>query len=390
MADLAGRPAFMPRLPWRTIGVALIVVALLAAVAVAYVGSHQTKLPAPFGPARNGQIVFAAGGDIFTGDPVSGTSRAIVTGSEMDGNPLFSRDGTRVALMRQVGDPSTPAFDLLVANGDGGSPKVVATKLDADNPYEWSPDGSYLVFTDTQFRLYRIDATGANPPKMLLEHAYVQPGEFRPPDGRQILYEPQPDGAVNTQVGHSLWVMNSDGSGAKSMVEIPAERARQGDLGSVRYSPDGTMIAFLQAPAGDTNQLRIFVMNADGTGLRPLTTETGSWTETDLAWSPDSKRIAFDRWLKNESTGTWDIQPIGIASVSDGAVTSLGPTPVSDGAWFDFSPDGASLISIPGTVLGESYPTTLVTPMAIDTTTGQTRTLDWQIGSALTWQRRAQ
>ena len=109
-----------------------------------------------------------------------------------------------------------------------------------------------------------------------------------------------------------------------------------------------------------------------------------------MAWSPDSKRIAFDRWLKNESTGTWDIQPIGIASVSDGAVTSLGPTPVSDGAWFDFSPDGASLISIPGTVLGESYPTTLVTPMAIDTTTGQTRTLDWQIGSALTWQRRAQ
>ena len=227
MADIADRPAFAPRLPWRTIGVALVLIALLVAAAVLYVGTRQTKVPAPFGPARNGQIVFAGGGDIFTGDPVSGASRAIVTGPEMDGNPLFSRDGTRVAFMRQVGDPSTPAFDLVVANADGSGPKVVATKLDTDNPYEWSPDGSYLVFTDTEFRLYRIDASGAIPPKMLIEHAYVQPGEFRPPDGRQILYEPQADGATGSQGGHALWVMNSDGSGAKPMVEIAPDRVRR-------------------------------------------------------------------------------------------------------------------------------------------------------------------
>lgn len=388
MADIADRRAFAPHVPWRTIG-AVVLIALLLAAALLYVGSRPARVPPPFGPARNGGVVFAAGGDIFIGDPVSGTSRPIVTAPEMDGNPLFSRDGTNVAFMRQAGDAATPAFDLVVAKADGSRPKVVAPNLDTDNPYEWSPDGSYLVFTDTEFRVYRIDATGATPPALLVEHGYVQPGEFRPPDGRQILYEPQDVGATGKQAGHKLWVMNSDGSGKRPMVEIPAERSRDGDFGSVRYSPDGTMIAFLQAPTDGTDGLRVFVMNADGTGLRPLTTETGPWTETDLAWSPDSERIAFDRWQYNPASDGWEIRPIGVASVDGGAVTSLGPTPVTDGAWFDYSPDGTSIMSIPGTILSESYPTTFVQPTSIDTITGQARTLDWQIGSMFTWQRLA-
>ncbi len=68
---------------------------------------------------------------------------------------------------------------------------------------------------------------------------------------------------------------------------------------------------------------------------------------------------------------------------------STGPTPVSDGAWFDYSPDGTSLISIPGTILGTPYPTTHVNPTVIDVATGKARTVDWQVGSVMTWQRLA-
>ena len=253
-----------------------------------------------------------------------------------------------------------------------------------DSPYEWSPDGSFLVVTASEFRVIRFDATGVAPSKVIAEHAYVQQGEFRPPDGRQILYEPQ------DVPGHALWVMNADGTGAKPLIEIQPNEAKDGDFGTVQYSPDGTMIAFLRAPVGDSNQLRVFVMNADGTGARPLTTELGSWTETDLAWSPDSKRIAFDRWQQDQTDLTWNIQPIGIATVDGGDVVSAGPTPVSDGAWFDYSPDGTSFISIPATILGAPYPTSNVQPTVIDATTGKTRTLDWQVGSVLTWQRLAE
>ena len=125
MADIADRRAFAPHVPWRTIG-AVAPHRPAPRSGRPYVGTRPARVPPPFGPARNGGIVFANGGDIFIGDPVSGTSRAIVTGPEMDGNPLFARDGTRVAFMRRVGDPVTPTFDLVVAKADGSGPKVVA------------------------------------------------------------------------------------------------------------------------------------------------------------------------------------------------------------------------------------------------------------------------
>ena len=362
---------------------ALIVIALLVALAVAFVGSRQTRLPAPFGPARNGQIVYAAGGDIFTADPVTGATRAIVTGPEMDGNPRFSRDGTRVAFMRRVG-ASNDAFNLMIAASDGTDLKAVtASPVDTDNPYEWAPDGSFLVFTDSSFRVYRVEADGSRPPTLLLENAYVQSGEFRPPDGQEILFEPQGSGA-------ELWVMNADGSGARLLHEIAAIDARgDADFSSVSYSPDGSRIAFLKAPPGDTEQLRVFVMNADGTGVRQLSTEPGKLTETDLVWSPDGESIAFDRWRQDPATLEWEIQPLGIVSVDGGLPKSLGPTPVSDGAWFAFSPDGTAIVSMPGTPLNEPFPTNLVHATSIDIATGQTRDLDWGVGSVMTWQRLA-
>ena len=65
MADIT-RPALAPRVPWRAIGATLIVVALiLAAAAILATGSRQTKVPPPFGPARNGLITYAADGDIY-------------------------------------------------------------------------------------------------------------------------------------------------------------------------------------------------------------------------------------------------------------------------------------------------------------------------------------
>lgn len=382
MADIASRPAFAPRAPWRTIGVAFVIIALLLAAAVVFVGSRQTRLPPPFGIARNGQVVYAAGGDIYTADVATGTPRAIVTGPGMDGNPRFSRDGTHVAFMRRVGD-ANDAFVLVVAKADGTEQNVLTpTPLDTDNPYEWSPDGSFLLFTDSEFRAYRIEADGSKAPMLLRENAYVQVGEFRPPDGNAIVFEPQGS-------GHALWVMNADGTGARLLHDIPATQMRDGDFGSVRYSPDGSRIAFLQAPPGDTNQLRVHVMDADGTDVRQLSDEPGSLVETDLAWSPDGTSIAFDRWRQDQSTLEWVIQPLGIVSVDGGETRSIGPTPVSDGAWFDFSPDGTSLVSIPGTPLSEPFPTTLVDATSIDVATGQSRVLHWNVGSMMTWQRLA-
>ena len=67
MADIASRPTFAPRVPWRTFGVALLIVALLIAAIAIYVGTRPTRLPPPFGVARNGLVAYTTRGDIFVG-----------------------------------------------------------------------------------------------------------------------------------------------------------------------------------------------------------------------------------------------------------------------------------------------------------------------------------
>ena len=68
---------------------------------------------------------------------------------------------------------------------------------------------------------------------------------------------------------------------------------RTGDERYPSYSPDGTQIAFrgdldLVEPSGDEE---IYVMNADGTNVRQLTSNADF--DSAPSWSPDGKRIAL-------------------------------------------------------------------------------------------------
>ena len=93
-----------------------------------------------------------------------------------------------------------------------------------------------------------------------------------------------------------------------------------------KWSPDGTRIAFMANPNGS---YELFVMDADGSGLKPLgprdsrTRSRGGFA--GLAWSPDGKRIAFTVEKKRgpfRSYQTWDLD------VESGRIKAFLP-------WFD-------------------------------------------------------
>ena len=140
------RLAPVPRIAWL-----LVVAALLAAVLVAVLvaGSRTQPLPAPFGPARNGVVVFGGtDNDIYRLDPVSGTATALITGSTADSAPLLSPDGTRILFLRDaVLNPATgrKAATILTANVDGSNVKALTGSLANILDAAWSHDGSMVI-----------------------------------------------------------------------------------------------------------------------------------------------------------------------------------------------------------------------------------------------------
>ena len=138
MADIASRPAFVPRVPLRAIAVALVIIALLAAAAAVYVGSRR-RLPAPFGPARNGLVAYAQGGSVYTIDPATSTVRTVATGDGVSVDPYFSLDGTKVLFERRGVTNGTLVF---AADVDGNNViQLTPEPLLRIGQYEFSSDG---------------------------------------------------------------------------------------------------------------------------------------------------------------------------------------------------------------------------------------------------------
>jgi len=83
------------------------------------------------------------------------------------------------------------------------------------------------------------------------------------------------------------------------------------------YSPDGLKIAFISTHDGDPE---IFVMNADGTGLRKLTDNTA--VDAAPTWSPDGGKIVFT----SDRGGSFELYRMN----SDGSQQQMIPTPIED------------------------------------------------------------
>ncbi len=379
------------RLPMRQLGV-LAVMAILVATAVAvYVGSQQPRLPLPFGPASNGDLIVSVEGDIARLDPITGRSTPILTGPEFDSWAKVSPDGRSIAFVRRANEQHTSA-SVVVAAIDGSNGRVLTGEpvIRGFDMIAWAPDSrSVLVDTSMSQEIWRYDALGSTPPQNVVSDADAYASPFRPPDGSEIL--------IYRNTGLPRLVALDLASSNETVL---AEGLHDQDLDDVRWSPDGSMVAYHAAPADDLQSQRLFVTPADGSGApRQLTDAPGIWWDIDQTWSPDGRTIAFDRYER--VGGDWLVRPLAIVDIATGVVREVGPiahearsqrgsptdsaaTP-GEGMWFEWSPDGKYLIAVPTEAPAH--------PVLIDAKSGTWRNLDPVIAPDFvdqSWQRLAE
>jgi Tol biopolymer transport system component len=215
----------------------------------------------------------------------------------------WSPHGQRIAFWR-VHRGGQRDIWTMAASGSDLKPVTDDSALDW-NPV-WSPDGRYLYFASERggsMNLWRVaidersgDIDGAFE-AVTTPSAYSQHLSFSG-DGRRLAYVEMArrvhlqrlmfDGEREQVVGPPAWILQD------------ARPAKNADL-----SPDGTSIVF---DSIEGLQEDLFLVRADGTGLRRLTDD--AFKDRAPRWSPDGKQVLFfsDR---NGRYDTWRMNPDG-------------------------------------------------------------------------------
>jgi Tol biopolymer transport system component len=179
----------------------------------------------------------------------------------------------------------------------------------------WSPDGLKLIFDypggfpanvlPPPQQIWVVNADGSDLTALTdLKASNVR--SFNPnwsPNASQVAFSSSRalDGsdAVNPNGIINIWVMNADGTAVRPLTKLTAAGA---DCGFASWSPDGTKLAFECARSLDgsdaanaNSTVNIWVIDADGTGAIPLTNLTAPGASSHhAAWSPDGSKLAFD------------------------------------------------------------------------------------------------
>jgi len=247
-----------------------------------------------FARAR-GWITFRKGAQIIAVDPANPKNTVVLPHSLDADDPIaWSPDGTKLLLRSETND-GIPLAGLFVLHPDGSRTTLLPETDVAPTWGSFSPDGTKVAYaaSGSSRGPYVIDVEGGKrhplgarcPRKKISGRSIELCGEPMSeaaawsPDGSRIAWVDFVEDSA--KYGHHATVLsfvNPDGSGLREEVaRLP------GGGGNLVWSPDGSRLAFW-GPS------QIFVINADGSGLREVTDEgVNRWP----AWSPDGSRIAF-------------------------------------------------------------------------------------------------
>jgi Tol biopolymer transport system component len=285
-----------------------------------------------------------------------GTDQTILTeeGEANEVAPAWSPDGRKIAFETFAAYVYSGPYHVYVTNADGsGRTHLAETRGDAAGEYTtptpaWSPDGKKITFAaDNGIHVINADGSGETRLTKADDEKHLTTVDQYPtwsPDGKKIAFRRQTIDTTDSDAMSSadaegvpersgIYVINADGTGLKKLLQGSHTIG-----GAPTWSPDGEKIAFV---AGQS--LGIFVANVEGTyKTRPTRIYDG--VEQSAVWQPTGEKIAFAAGI-GFAAGT----AIYTINADGSSVTPLDKT-LEQGskeviAW---SPDGKKIIFLSG------------------------------------------
>lgn len=331
----------------------------LAAVAVLATAvcscSRQSAVGTPRAPGQEPRTISAEPGETHLGNIrqltyggenaesyFSPDGRSLIFQSTRDGRACDQQYTMRVdgSALRRVSDgtgKTTCGYFI-----DGGRRIVYASTHSADPGCPPRPDPSRgYVWRLDPFDLFTANADGSKRKRLTSYGVYTAEATLSP-NGKTLVFTSLKDGDLE------LYTMNVDGSNVRRLTHA------LGYDGGAFFSPDGTQIVYRAwHPTGDElvayqgllaqglvrpNRMELWVMNADGTNQRQITSLGGANFAPFFA--PDGKRVIFSSNHKNPRSRNFDLYLVNV----DGS----GLEQITIHAEFDgfpmFSPDGRQLV----------------------------------------------
>jgi len=287
--------------------------------------------------------------------PSSGGPATLLMNQGSISHPRWSPDGKQIFYVSRIsnGDGQTARTWLASVPATGGSVQIIPEDKNRETLWLWpyyggnrvSPDGTTIVSSamtsrDTssfspnfpRFKLWKNAIDGTESEQITNKQGpYADIYPSWSPDGQQIAFL---RGQISNSGGEDfdktdICIVNASGGEPEILLSTSSKY-----ILSPVWSPGGEMIAYFSREREEPYTSYMNIMNVETGEIRIIGEIPNIYVSSDLAWSPDRKRIAFNY---NEL--------IKVMNVDDGSIEDIRTNLEGVNTWhFDWSPDGERFV----------------------------------------------
>jgi len=216
------------------------------------------------------------------------------------GGNRISPDGKSIVFSGKTPKDQGLHFHIWTLPVDGGKPeRLTESPAECTDMFPcWSPDGKSIVFVRTranknnaglfsETNIYIVDRTGGEPKRVTSESEHVVPCPIAwSPDGKLLAYYSMFENMFEPVIrGGTINVIPVNGGEPRVIGKVQGIQVNK----ELAWSPDSKRIAF----NGSTDDKVIKVISLNDGNIVDIETDLSNTTIYHLDWSPDGKKLVF-------------------------------------------------------------------------------------------------